>query len=142
MSQRRNVRHGAMMLVTTVTNHREPFFEDASFAREAVETLYRVKKLHPFFLYGFVIMPDHCHFLLCVPLTETISKIMNVYKSGLVHNIGLSKLWQPRYHLRFIDNLDVALRYVHMNPVRSGIVKTPEAYSWSSANDAWKVDTY
>lgn len=135
----RTVLNGTFMLVTTVTKNREPFFTETTCAREAVETLYRVQKLHPFFLYGFVVMPDHCHFLMFVPQSETISRIMNVYKSGLTFNTGIPKIWQKRFHIKTVRNLRSVLRYIHGNPVKAGLVTRPEDYPWSSAHERWKV---
>ena len=134
MTQRHPIINDAIMLVTTVTRHRSPIFENSVHAREAVECLYRVKKMHPFFLYGFVIMPDHCHFLVDVPLPETAARIMNIYKSGMTFNIGIPKLWQSRYHLRIVRDPISCLRYVHENPVKQNMVETCEDYPWSSAS--------
>jgi len=139
MGQYRTVLNGAFMFVTTVTRNREPFFIQTTHAREAVDTLYRVKRLHPFFLYGFVVMPDHCHFLLFVTQPETISRIMNVFKSGLTFNTGIPRIWQKRFHIKTVQNLRPVLRYIHNNPVEAGFVSRPEDYPWSSACGRWKV---
>ncbi len=140
MSQRHRIQNNVVTLITSVTLDRERFFENPPTAREAVETLYRVRNHHPFFLYGFVIMPDHVHVLLKVPSGGSMSKIMNVYKSGLTFNTGIRQLWQSGFDSRIVREPSIALRYVHMNPVRSGIVRSPQDYSWSSANTEWFVD--
>ena len=129
------------MLITTVTADREMLFENPAHAREAIETLYRVQQLHPFFLYGFVIMPDHAHFLIFVPSPQTISKIMNVYKMGVAFNTGLRGMWQRRFDARIIKNKDTrtVLNYIHANPVKKGIVEKSEDYRWSSACGQWDV---
>jgi hypothetical protein len=47
-------------------------------------------------------------------------------------------VWQEGNHLeelysdRFIDQKQ---SYIHMNPVKAGIVNRPEDYAWSSANE-------
>jgi len=127
------------MLVTTVTRERKPIFREAAYAREVIETLYRVQQQHPFFLYGFVIMTDHCHFLLRVPEPETISKIMNVFKSGVTFNLGLKKLWQSRFHIHYVEDASEALHYIYSNPIKAGLSETPEDYLWSSASGQWDV---
>lgn len=127
------------MLITTVTRDRKPVFRDPACAREAVETLYRIQELHPFFLYGFVIMPDHCHILLRVPEPGSVSTIMRVYKSGVSFNTGLPRLWQPRFHIRIPDDIRAARDYIHRNPVHADIADMPEHYPWSSASGAWDV---
>lgn len=142
MSQRHRIQHDVVMLVTSVTIDRERYFDNPAVAREAVETLYRVRERHPFFLYGFVVMPDHVHLLLKVrmDLNNSLSKVMNIYKSGLTFNTGIRQMWQRGFDSRFAKEPLVALEYIHMNPVQAGIVKYPHEYPWSSANERWKVD--
>lgn len=127
------------MFVTTNTLKRKPIFRDPAFAREAVDNLYRVQKQHPFHLFGFVIMPDHCHFLLYVPAPESISRIMRMYKLGVVFSIGLGPIWQSRFHLVIPKSSASTLKYIHQNPVETGLVTSPEEYPWSSASGKWKV---
>jgi putative transposase len=141
MTQRHPIQNDAIMLVTTNVIHRLPYFDDSARAREAVECLYRTQSIHPFFLYGFVIMPDHCHFLVHVPSPNTVSKVMNSYKSGLTFDLGIPKLWQRRFHIRIAKKPFGALRYIHMNPVRAGFCDIPEDYPWSSASGRWDISS-
>ncbi|MBI3619206.1 transposase [Candidatus Peregrinibacteria bacterium] len=127
------------MFITTNLQNRKKVFANPAYAREAVEILYRVQKLHPFFLYGFVIMHEHCHFLLMPPDGGSVSQIMRCYKSGVSHGLGLGPIWQSRFHLRIPHNAAAALRYIHLNPVRVGFVQAAEDYPWSSASGRWEV---
>ncbi len=127
------------MLVTTVTHDREPIFEEPTYAREAVDHIYRVQQRIPFFLHGFVIMPDHCHFLLRVPAPGSISQVMRSYKMGLTFQTGEGPMWQRRFHIRLANNPHAALQYLHMNPVKAGFVESPEFYPWSSASGRWDI---
>lgn len=45
-------------------------------------------------------------------------------------------IWQERFHSFPMDDAHLlsALRYVELNPVRAGLVATPEAWPWSSAS--------
>ncbi len=142
MTQRHFIQNGVMMLVTTNVKDRYPLFRDDAFAREAIDVLYRVKKLHPFDLYGFVIMPDHWHFLVQVPEKNSISRIMNRFKMGVSHGIGIGPIWQGRFFIRIVSNSHEALRYVHNNPVKAGFVEYPENYPWSSASGRWDVGEF
>lgn len=126
-------------MITTNTLNRLPIFNNDVYAREAIETLYRVQELHPFLLHGFVIMPDHCHLLMFVPEPESISKIMNVYKAGMTFNLGIPKLWQPRFFNRIVESSYNTLHNIHMNPVKAKLVEKPEDYPWSSASGKWDV---
>ena len=125
------------MLITTNTHRRKPIFDNPSHAREAIETFYRVQERMPFFLYAFVIMPDHAHFLVKVPVPGSISKIMNLYKTGVSVNIGIGPIWQSRFHVRIPRSVLSTISYIHWNPVKAGLVQNPEDYSWSSASGNW-----
>ncbi|OGJ56209.1 hypothetical protein A3D88_02960 [Candidatus Peribacteria bacterium RIFCSPHIGHO2_02_FULL_52_16] len=140
MTQRHPVQNEVLMLVTTNTFYGKKFFENAAYATEAIEHLYRVQQLYPFFIHGFVIMPDHCHFLFTVPAGGSISKIMRAYKMGLAFQLGISKLWQPRFHIREIRNSTEALKYILLNPVRKNLSEMPEEYPWSSAANHWDLE--
>lgn len=139
MTQRHRVQNASIMMITTNVLDREPLFANATFAREAIECLYRVQVLYPFFLYAFVIMPDHCHFLVRVAPPETIGRIMNTYKSGLTFDLGISKLWQRRYHLQITAYPDQTKHYIHQNPIKAGLVEVAEDYPWSSASGKWDI---
>jgi putative transposase len=48
------------------------------------------------------------------------------------------KFWQNEYHpveLFYNEMMDQKLSYIHENPVREGVVETPEEYLYSSARD-------
>jgi putative transposase len=139
MSQIHTIQNGTIMFVTTNILKRQPIFLDPVAAREAVETLYRVQGLHPFFLFGFVIMPDHCHFLMTVPPPAKISMIMNSYKKGVAFQFQLGRIWQRGYHIVFPSRPWKVLEYIHLNPVRAGIAQCSSAYPWSSASGQWDV---
>ncbi len=128
------------MLITIVTRKRAPHFEDPTHARAAIELLYRVRERHPFHLYGFVFMPDHCHLLMRVVAPLTITMVMNSYKTGMFFAVGIPQFWQSRFHVRIARNVPAALRYVDLNPVRAGLAKRVTEYPWSSACGLWEVD--
>jgi len=115
-----------LFLVTTNIKNRKPIFTNDAYAHEAIETLYRVQVRHPFVLYGFVVMPDHCHLLVRIPKNGSLSKTMNIYKGIVSLNIGNGPMWQPRFHVRWVKNSSGALRYIHMNPVQAGLSDIPQ----------------
>jgi len=139
MFQRHFVQNGTLMFITTNLQHRQKLFYHEPYAKEAIDTLYRTQHLHPFLLYGFVIMPDHCHLLLRVPEDESISRIMRQFKYGTSMNIGIGPIWQSRFHMKIVHEIRHVLRYIHMNPVKAGLVEEPQDYPWSSACGKWDV---
>ncbi|MDD4318936.1 MAG: transposase [Candidatus Peribacteraceae bacterium] len=139
MSQRHFIQNDEMMLVTTITFRRQKFFLNPALAREAIDQLYRLQQIIPFFLFGFVIMPNHCHFLINVPAPARISSVMRSFKMGLSFQTGISPLWQPRFDIRCVKNGGEALHYIHSNPVKEQLVKDARDYPWSSATGTWDV---
>ena len=137
--QRRPIENNELLFVTTNLHNRKSLFQNPAYAREAIEVLYRVQELHSFFLYGFVIMPDHCHLLIFPPAPSKISTIMKHWKMGVSHSIGGGPIWQSRFDARVPNDGREALRYIHENPVVAGLVESPEQYPWSSACGKWDV---
>ncbi len=138
--QRHPIQNEHLMFITTNLEKRRPIFSDPACARIAAETLYSIQDFYPFFLYGFVIMPDHVHVLLRIPEGESISKTIGLYKRAVTFNIGKGPLWQSRFHIRMPDDPAGTLHYIHMNPVKAGLCTSPEEYSWSSASGRWEVE--
>lgn len=139
MFQRHLEQNEQMMFITTNTAKRAPVFSNPAYAREVIDTLYRVQQLHPFFLFAFVVMPDHFHLLLKVPAPGKISTIMNVFKSGVSHSIGAGSIWQTRFHLKIVEKSRPVITYIHQNPVVAGLVNSEEKYPWSSASGKWDL---
>lgn len=91
-----------------------------------------------FWLYHFVLMPNHVHFLL--KSESDISKVMHCinlcyaqyYKRNYQH---IGHFWQDRFKSYIIEDDDYLLavgRYIELNPLRAGLVKRPEEYEYSS----------
>lgn len=139
MSQPHPTQNDALFFVTTHTKNRQRIFNNPAYAREAIEMIYRIQDQYAFFIHGFVIMPDHCHFLFFVDEHGSISKIINRYKMGLSHSIGIGPIWQPRFHLRLPRNAAAVLHYIHQNPVKAGLAEYKEEYPWSSASGKWDI---
>jgi hypothetical protein len=48
------------------------------------------------------------------------------------------ELWQPRFFdraLRTVKEYNEKVEYIHLNPVRAGLVSRPEDWRWSSYNE-------
>ena len=85
-------------------------------------------------------MPNHVH-LIAVPSSEVglltaIGKAHRRYSRRINFREGWrGHLWQGRFASYPMNEpyLLAAVRYVELNPVRAGLVKSPGAYPWSSA---------
>jgi putative transposase len=92
-------------------------------------------------IWAWCLMPDHLH-LLAVPhnaagLAKGMGSASLVYTQHLNRKHGRSGgIWQNRYFSCVVgeqDYLSAVARYIELNPVRSGRVKRPEEWPWSSA---------
>jgi len=101
---------------------------------------------------GFVIMPDHVHAAIWFAEPGKLSTFMQQWKrrASLEIKKHLRKerpnylsgpyagqpVWQPRYYdfnIYSEAKLNEKLAYMHANPVRAGLVASPEEYFYSSA---------
>jgi len=97
-------------------------------------------------LLAWVIMPNHVH-VLFQPITGwTVAKIVASWKKFTARKIcddlrdsgeePGAPVWHREYWDRYIrdqSHLEEAVEYIQLNPVRTGLVVTPESWRWSSA---------
>ena len=89
---------------------------------------------------AYCLMPNHVH-LIAVPKTKdglklAVGEAHRRYTRHINFREGWrGHLWQGRFSSFILDDsyLLACTRYVELNPVRAGLVKTPEAWRWSSA---------
>lgn len=89
---------------------------------------------------AWCLMPNHVH-LVMVPadgdgLRRALAEPHRIYARMINEREGWQgHLWQDRFASFPMDeeHLVAALRYVELNPVRAGLVTTPEQWKWSSA---------
>jgi REP element-mobilizing transposase RayT len=90
-------------------------------------------------LYAFTLLDNHFHLFLSTPranLAEAMRYLNGSYAAYFnARHERKGHLFQNRYYAVLIESqghyVEVS-RYVHLNPVRAGIVKSPEEYAWSS----------
>ena len=114
-----------------------------AFSRQESDALLRVldvvRRECGFLLFGFVVMPDHVHLLLC-PRENSLPHLMHQWKFKTGYNIQRMRkrkgpLWQERYFdfiCRRTRDFSNKLEYMHENPVKAGYVSRPEEWPWSS----------
>ena len=88
-------------------------------------------------------MPNHYHLLVEILEDMFLQKAMQKFFTSYTKAINKSQnrvghLFQGRYKSKLIPNNDYLLnlsRYIHLNPVKSGLVKKPEDWLFSSYQD-------
>jgi putative transposase len=87
---------------------------------------------------GYVLMPEHVHLLVGEPSRSSLSVALQVLKQQTSRKLkarGETQFWQRRYHDFNVwseEKRVEKLRYMHRNPVKRGLVATPEDWPWSS----------
>jgi REP element-mobilizing transposase RayT len=94
-------------------------------------------------LHAAVVMPDHVH-LIFTPLHDldgwpfSLPQIMKGLKGASARSVNramrtLGTVWQEEFFdhaLRSDESLHSKIEYIRHNPVRKGLVKSPEEYPW------------
>jgi putative transposase len=91
-----------------------------------------------FKIHDFVVMPDHVHLLISVPEGMSIERAMQLIKGGFSFRLKkeakyLGEVWQKGFSEVRVDNDEsyAAIRdYIVKNPVKAGLVETPEQYPY------------
>ena len=90
-------------------------------------------------VYGFVILSDHFHIVLKTPQSN-LARGMQTFRYSYAnawwrrHRFG-GHVFQGRYRTELVEDetyLWTVTRYVHLNPVRAGLVDHPVDWRWSS----------
>jgi REP element-mobilizing transposase RayT len=111
-------------------------------AQLVVEAIIRgARELRHYDLHSYSVMPNHVH-LLVVPRLQ-VRKITRALKgatarkaNGLLHRTGLP-FWQDESFDRWVRDVGEFARlkhYIERNPVKAGLVGSPEEWLWSSAS--------
>lgn len=130
---------GALFHVMARGNHKSRFFRDASDFIRYENLLQRYHQRYRFHVYAYVLMPNHIHLLVetdRVPLAKIMQGIQQSYTAYFNKKYRLAgHCFQGRYKAILCDRdayLLTLVRYLHLNPVRAGLVQAPEEWRWSS----------
>lgn len=109
-------------------------------ARFVQQTLLHFDSLR-YKLFAWCIMPNHVHAVMQPRTGYPLNDILHSWKSFSAVGINRmcrrqGRLWQPETFDRYIRDerhLAATIDYVERNPVKAGLVETPEQWPWSSA---------
>jgi putative transposase len=132
---------GALYHIIARGNKGEFIFKEEGDYRRYLKFLREYKRRFPFFLYAYALMPTHVHLLVEareVPLSKVMQTMQFRYTKNYnrkYHTWG--HLFQGRYKAILCEKTPYLLElsaYIHLNPVRAGLVERPSEYKWSSFN--------
>ncbi len=99
-------------------------------------------------IHGFCLMTNHVHLAIQVaetPLSKIIQNLSFRYTRWVNRRQRrLGHLFQGRYKAVLVDGeayLLELVRYIHLNPVRAGLVVKPDEYPWSGHRAYLGLDT-
>ena len=113
-------------------------FQAERWAKLLIDTIYHYRG-GAYLLHEFVIMPDHIHVLI-TPQTS-LEKAVQFIKGGFSYRakkeLGFrAAVWQRGFsEVRILDRRSFLEHrdYIDNNPVKAGLVDSPEKYPYSSA---------
>lgn len=131
---------GAVYHIYQRGNNKESIFLDDADRWYMLKLFLEAKKQFGCFLYCYVLLNNHFHFTVETPNAAPISRIMHFVEGAYAHyfnkkNDRVGHVFQSRFRDILVEKDAYLLelsRYIHLNPVRAGLVKQPEQYFWSS----------
>ncbi len=118
----------------------QPIVRDDEDRKAFIDALRECAALHKVAIHAYVLMDNHLHLLATPPAAESLSRMMQSlgrrYVARFNRRHGRSgSLWEGRFRAAPLEPawLLSCMRYIELNPLRSGLVERPEAYAWSSA---------
>ena len=122
--------------VTSCTFNRTRVFQKTANAELFIATLQHYRHECRYKLHAFVVMPDHIHLIL-TPAGITLERAIGLIKGGFSHRLHSQlPVWQRGFtdhRIRDQSDMNARKHYLHINPVRAGLVKDAELYPYSSA---------
>ena len=122
--------------VTSCTFSRTRIFQKTANAELFIATLQHYRSEGRYKLHAFVVMPDHIHLIL-TPTAITLERAVGLIKGGFSQRLGsqlpVSQRGFTDHRIRDQADMETRRSYLHMNPVRAGLIQGPELYLFSSA---------
>jgi putative transposase len=128
-----------VFFVTTKTSMGRRLLQSERSATLLIDVLRSNVAAGKFQLHEFVIMPDHLHLLMTLPVDMTIEKAMQLIKGGFSYRLKKEfgyqgEVWQRGFsEARITDGQSFMQHreYIVQNPVKAGLVETAEQYPYS-----------
>jgi putative transposase len=155
MRYRRAHVSGGTFFFTLVTERRRALFRDGEAVRLLLEAVEKVRSRHPFEVDAYVVLPDHLHTLWTLPQGDTkFSTRWRLVKEAFTRaylktheapdrtesrrSKGEQSIWQRRFWehaIRSEADFAAHVDYIHINPVKHGLVAAARDWPYSSFRD-------
>jgi putative transposase len=131
------VEGGLYHVYNRVGQGQRPFSDDDE-AASFVDLLREVKRRDGLVVFAWCVLPNHFHLAVrtrSVPLWRTMRAVQHRYALEFNRRRGvLGPVWQSRYKAKLVEDqryFDQLMVYIHLNPVKAGMVEDPARYRWS-----------
>jgi REP-associated tyrosine transposase len=131
--------------LTFCARDRLAVFEDGEIAEQTLAQFQRTSTLERFAILAYCLMPDHAHLLvegLSIDCDfKRFAKMAKQRSGGVYARSRHTRLWQDGYYERVLrqeEDAQAFARYIVNNPIRAGLVKTPEDYPFIGS-DKWTL---
>jgi len=130
---------GAFYHVTSRGNEKKEIFSSPENYEQFKSYLYEAREKFGYKLHAYVLMTNHFHLLIETP-DPNLNRLMHYINGSYTGYYNrkhkrVGHLFQGRYKAILVDRdsyLVELSRYMHLNPVRAGMVGKPEDYAYSS----------
>lgn len=121
-------------------NNRQPIFAAEADYQAYLDWLRQAADQRGLSIHAYVLMTNHVHLLVTPEQEESIGKALQSLGRRYVQYFNFTygrtgTLWEGRYRATVVQAetyLVTCSRYIEMNPVRAGMVKSPAHYRYSS----------
>lgn len=125
--------------ITSRGNEQKVVFKSKRDREKFLEYLESATQRYDALIHAYCMMDNHYHLLLETP-SANLPQIMRHINGAYTTYFNIKRkrsghLFQGRYKAILVEVDEYAKelsRYIHLNPVRAGMVDKPEAYQWSS----------
>lgn len=135
---RKRSKSGIYHIMLRGVNKKQIFHDDDDHLR-FLEIVEETKEKANLKVYGWCLMGNHVHLLLCEGNEDISNSMKRMGVSYAFHYQTKYKwvghLFQGRFRSEPVDKEDYLLtviRYIHQNPVKARLVNSPEQWRWSS----------
>ena len=144
---------GDLHYVTFSCYQRLPLLGSGQRRDLVLRALEATRRNYQLLVVGYVVMPEHVHLLVSEPQRANLSTALKALKQGVSRRVlrrlrrgcrqpglfgdggELKRFWQARFYdfnVWTAKKRVEKLRYMHRNPVKRGLVASPELWRWSS----------
>jgi putative transposase len=136
--------------ITFSCYRRRPLLNTARRRDLVLRALEHSRRTYRFHVVGYVVMPEHVHLLISEPAIGTPSTAIKALKQSVAKRVASARrrsaqfglfpeggfhFWQARFYDFNVwsgKKWREKLTYMHLNPVKRGLVACPEDWRWSS----------